>query len=135
VFQPTEQEKQQRNQVIQSLLSCIKDSQPILLPRYDEQKKIAHRLSSGLDISLLVDNSFGGKVQGYFYQIEGEEDLLHLIISKGSAEEITPKESKIVVEFLLKGVPAGLVWIKPGHQSQHFYFGHDDLERYVQQVA
>jgi hypothetical protein len=59
--------------------------------------------------------------------LEGEEDLLHLIVVRQDGKELTPAEGQAVAGFVWPGVPSALIWLKPGVLSQHFYVGHDEL--------
>ena len=73
------------------------------------------------------DERFGGIVGPFSYFFEGEDDLLHVGISRIDAGDLSPEQAQQVMRFLLPDLPAGVVWLKPGDKSQHFYFGHDDL--------
>jgi hypothetical protein len=75
------------------------------------------------------ENAFCGNVGPYRYQFEGEEDLLHLIVTRQDKDRLTVEEAQEVAGFLMPGIPAGLVWLKPGEFSQHFWVGHDELCR------
>ena len=77
------------------------------------------------------ESLYNGSRGTYKYEFEGEDDLLHLSITKTSGERLTPEEAQEVVAWLLPGMPSGLIWIRPGEYSQHFYCGHDDLTRHV----
>lgn len=70
----------------------------------------------------------------YRYQFEGEEDLLHLIVTRIDSGKITPAEGQQVVSFLLPNLPTALLWLKPGEYTQHFYCGHDELLRSFYEV-
>jgi hypothetical protein len=75
----------------------------------------------------LEDNIFGGTVGPFRYQFEGEEDLLHLIVTRLDSEALSPSEGQAVASFLMPGVSPALIWLRPGEFSQHFYVGHDEL--------
>jgi hypothetical protein len=79
-----------------------------------------------------IDDSYRGNLGEYRYQFEGEDDLLHLAITREDGRALTPEEAQAVVAWLLPGMPPGLIWIRSGEFSQHFYCGHDDLVRHVQ---
>jgi hypothetical protein len=74
-------------------------------------------------------NDFGGRVGPYRYQFEGEEDLLHLIVTRLDGEPLSVEEGRDVAGFLLPEVEPGLLWLRPGQASQHFYLAHDELVR------
>jgi len=109
---PTPEESAKRNAILTTLLDYIKQNQTIKLPELNQQEE-----------------EFGATVGQYRYQFEGEEDLLHLMITKQNEDPITFEEAKQVVTWLLPKLPTGLLWLKPGAYSQHFYFGHDELLR------
>jgi hypothetical protein len=79
----------------------------------------------------IEDNAFGGNVADYRYQFEGEEDLLHLIVTGREGQLLTPQEGQRVASFLLPDVSPALIWLRPGEYSQHFYVGHDELTRII----
>ncbi|MCW5938814.1 MAG: hypothetical protein KF884_05295 [Fimbriimonadaceae bacterium] len=70
---------------------------------------------------------FSGTLGEFAYVFEGEDDLLHLAVSRLDGAPVSPEEGQAVAAVVLKGVAPGLVWFKPGARSQHFYLGHDDL--------
>ena len=72
---------------------------------------------------------FTGEVDEYAYAFEGEDDLLHLAISRKDRQPIEVEEAQEVVQFLLPDIPPGLIWVKPGTLEHHFYLGHDELLR------
>lgn len=74
-----------------------------------------------------VFDNYAGEWHGYRYSFEGEDDLLHLAISRVDGDSLTVEEAQGVVSELLVGVPTALIWLKPGERSHHFYVGHDDL--------
>lgn len=74
-----------------------------------------------------ISDNLGGEWKGFRYFFEGEDDLLHLAISRNEEGDLTVEEAQSVVSELLPGVPPALIWLKPGRKSHHFYVGHDDL--------
>lgn len=108
---PTEQET--RQSVIRALHGAVAAGVTIKLPAGGE------------------GGPFSGTVGPYRYQFEGEEDLLHLIVTRIDGCPLSAEEGQNVVAFLLPGMPPGLVWIRPGEFSQHFFCGHDDLVAHV----
>jgi hypothetical protein len=73
------------------------------------------------------EGRFAGEVGVFSYVFEGEDDLLHLAVFRRDGQAVRPEEGQAVARFVLRGVPPGLVWFKPGATTQHFYIGHDDL--------
>jgi hypothetical protein len=72
-------------------------------------------------------NDFGGTMGDLRYQFEGEEDLLHLIITRIDESSVTVAEARGVLSCLFPNLPSALVWLKPGERSHHFYIGHEAL--------
>ena len=118
-----------RKGVIDSVRHAIEANVQIKLPPFDPQ--FSQRSDAAVASVALEPNSFGGRVGIYRYQFEGEEDLLHLIVSRLDGSVLSAEEGQAVASFLLPGLAAGLVWIRPGEFSQHFYCGHDDLVTHV----
>ncbi|MHB8636039.1 MAG: hypothetical protein ACYC96_06160 [Fimbriimonadaceae bacterium] len=87
---------------------------------------LPRRLGAG-EPTGFVPNAFGGVLGPFCYQLEGEDDLLHLIVARRDGDPLTAEEGRLVASELFKGVSSGLVWLRPGTRSQHFYVGHDDL--------
>jgi hypothetical protein len=115
-------EAERRDQIVARLLSYIREGRTIRLPDFDGS-------STSADYALLAvpENDFSGTYEGFRYQFEGEEDLLHLAIMRQDGAPLTVEQAQQVVSFLLPEVPPALIWLKPGNVSQHFYFGHDIL--------
>ncbi|MEI7985554.1 MAG: hypothetical protein WCI55_07990 [Armatimonadota bacterium] len=129
-FLPTEPEQQRRDEVMTRVLRCIRSDERIKLPEFnptlDRPTDQFALLSIGLE-----PNDFSGSVGGFRYQFEGEEDLLHLIVTADNQGELKTEDSQAVAAFVLRGMPSALIWLKPGGFSTHFYFGHDELLKNV----
>ena len=129
-FSPTAQEQQRRDDVMKRILDCIRTETRIKLPEFnpmlDRPTDQFALLSIGLE-----PNEFSGSVGGFRYQFEGEEDLLHLIVTADNQGELKTEDSQAVAAFVLRGMPSALIWLKPGGFSTHFYFGHDELLKNV----
>lgn len=130
-IEPTEIENNRREVVLSLILDRIRSDTRIKLPDFDAtidrpSDKFA-LLNMGLE-----PNDFSGTVGEFRYQFEGEEDLLHLMITCASGElPITTEEGQTVVNFVLKEFPPAFIWLRPGQFSQHFYFGHDELLKFL----
>lgn len=105
---PTETEFQVRDSVLGAVLEAV-------------------RADVRIPMSLEPSSPYKGEIQGFRYLFEGEDDLLHLLVERVDGSEITPEQAQEVVELILPDFPSGLMWLKPGVYSQHFYFGHDEL--------
>lgn len=112
------------------ILEYVRENRTIKLPDFDPS------LSRPSDRYALISvgaepNHFSGAVGQYRYQFEGEEDLLHLIVTTVEGSPLTPEEGQQVAGFVLEGLPTALIWLRPGEFSQHFYFGHDELLQHL----
>ncbi len=125
-FLPTEPEQQRRDEVMKRILECIRTETriklPVFNPTLDRPTDQFALLSIGLE-----PNEFSGSVGSFRYQFEGEEDLLHLIVTEENQGALQTEDSQAVAAFVLRGMPTALIWLKPGEFSTHFYFGHDEL--------
>jgi hypothetical protein len=123
---PTRREEQVRSAIVSALLEHIRSNQTIKLPPFDPvlSKPGQHYALTNVGAE---PNAFGGTVGEFRYQFEGEEDLLHLIVTRASGEPLTVREAQQVAAWVLPDLPSSLVWLRPGTYSQHFYFGHDEL--------
>ncbi len=118
MLNPSPDEIAQRNAVVALVLEFIERGETIRLPAFVR----------GSESSVGQEpNPFGGLVGDFRYQIEGEEDLLHLLVVRQDLGQISIEEGHAVASFMLNGVPPMLVWLRPGMRSHHFYVGHDDL--------
>ena len=122
----TEQEAQTRQAVLTAIIDHIKTNRVIKLPEFDPQTSRPGEQYALTSVGI-EPNAFGGSVGEFRYQFEGEEDLLHLIVTRESGEKITVEEAQEVAAWLLPELPPALVWLKPGAYSQHFYLAHDHL--------
>ncbi len=118
-YTPSPEETERRDAVMAEIVRCINSNIRIVLPEFDPQKK-SNKLGA-------EDNPFFGTYGPYRYQFEGEEDLLHLVVTRQDEDKLTVEEAQVVAGFLVPKVPAGLIWLRPGEYSQHFWVGHDEL--------
>lgn len=125
---PTIEERNRRSEVMRALLQAIDLSQTIKLPDFDPKNSVSGVVA--LQHVGFEPNRYSGSYGNLHYQFEGEEDLLHLIVSHCEGLPVSPLEAQLVATFLLEGIPEGLFWFKPGQYTQHFYIGHDVLPEY-----
>jgi hypothetical protein len=126
LIEPTCAEQERRDSVMRRILECVNENRTIKLPPFD--RNIARPSDQFALVSVgLEENEYSGVLGDYHYQFEGEEDLLHLMITQKDGLALTPETGQCVASFVLRGLPTALIWLKPGRYSQHFYFGHDDL--------
>ena len=123
---PSDEETARRNEVMNLILEFVRENRTIKLPAFDPTLSRPSDRFALLSIGL-ESNEFSGTVGEFRYQFEGEEDLLHLIVTHKEGQPVTTEQGQAVASFILRGVPTALIWLRPGEYSQHFYFGHDDL--------
>ncbi len=127
---PTSAERVRRDEVLAAILRDVKAGTTIKLPPYDPLTSTPSERFALLSVGL-EPNEYGGTLGEFRYQFEGEDDLLHLMITRLDGADLSPADSQAVVDFLYPGVPTALMWLKPATQSQHFYLGHDVLVEYL----
>ncbi len=126
VLQPTQEEKNRQRAVVSKVLQFTESNTTIKLPDFDPG--VSRPSDHYAMVSVGIEpNDFGGTVGEFRYQFEGEEDLLHLIVTRRDMSPLRPEEAQTVVGFLLPGVSPALIWLKPAEFSQHFFVGHDEL--------
>ena len=125
MLRPSQTEIDARNSILAAISETVRAGKPVKLPAMD------HNLSIGGETAFatvgLEPNPYGAWLGDFRYQFEGEEDLLHLIVTRRDQSLLSPEEAQQVASFALPGVPSALIWLKPGTITQHFYLGHDDL--------
>jgi hypothetical protein len=120
----SESDQSRRAEVMSRIRECIVQGQTIKLPPFDPARSTP---GEHFALQTVEPNEFSGEAGPYRYQFEGEEDLLHLIVSRSDGDPLTVEEGQNVAGFVLNGLPSALIWLRPGTYSQHFYFGHDEL--------
>lgn len=122
---PTPEEQARRDEIARRVLRYIAEDRRIALPPFDRTTARPSDRFALVNVGL-ESNDFGGQIGAFRYQFEGEEDLLHLIVT-AEGGSVSVAQGQAVASFVLRGVPPALIWLKPGELSQHFYVGHDDL--------
>lgn len=128
---PTALEQEKRDAAIAAILAATATNTMIKLPPFDPEKSVQSPTVASATVGM-EQNVFGSTYGEFRWQFEGEEDLLHLIVTRSNFQTLTVEEAQTVVAFILRGIPQALIWLKPGEYSQHFYVGHDEVERYVE---
>lgn len=126
---PRSDERARRDEVVARVCEFTVSDRRIKLPEFDAAIERADDRFALISVGI-EPNAFSGTVGPYRYQFEGEEDLLHLIVTARSGK-ITAEEGQAVATFVLAGVPTALIWLRPGEASQHFYVGHDEVLAHV----
>ena len=127
---PTADEIAVRDQVISTILAHIRDNTTIHLPPYQPATAEASDRYALQSVGIEA-NPFGGRFGLFRYQFEGEDDLLHLFISRPDGEPVTPAEAQFVAGLLYPNLPKAMLWYHPATYSHHFYVGHDVLLEYL----
>jgi len=130
MWNPSSDETSRRDDVLARILEFIRQDRTIKLPPFDPSLSRPNDRFALLSVGLEA-NDFSGTVSSYRYQFEGEEDLLHLIVTHREDLPLSVAEAQSVAAFTLPGLPPALIWLRPGEYSHHFYFGHDDLLKHV----
>lgn len=127
---PTPEETAKRSEIIGHLVRLIEQNRTVKLPAFDPERSAAKPEFPFATVGLEA-NPLGGSVGEYRYQFEGEEDLLHLVVMRIDQQALSPAEGVSVGEFVLNGIPKGLIRFRPGDVSQHFFLGHENLYEHV----
>lgn len=125
MFTPSDAEIARRDEVRRSIEDCTIQNITIKLPPFD--RELSRPGAVALHSVGIEPNQFSGTFAEFRYQFEGEEDLLHLIVTRQDGQPLLPEHGQAVLRFVLPDVPEALIWFKPGEFSQHFYVGHDEL--------
>jgi hypothetical protein len=57
----------------------------------------------------------------------GEDDLLHLMVWRPDERPLPEDDARSVAAWVLDGVPTGVVFYRPGEETQSFFLAHDEL--------
>ncbi|MBX3111505.1 MAG: hypothetical protein KF857_05800 [Fimbriimonadaceae bacterium] len=125
-FNPDGEDVARRDEVVAALLAAVRNLETVKLPAFDPELSVPEEHAALLAVGS-EPNPFGGHAGEFRYQLEGEDDLLHLIVSRIDGGEVPVEDAQAVAAFVWPDVPRGLVWAKPGTRSHHFYIGHDVL--------
>ena len=129
MIRPTPEEAARRDEIVARIREYTEANRRVNLPVFDPALERPDDRFALISVGI-EPNVFSGTVGSYRYQFEGEEDLLHMIVTS-AAGGITAEEGQAVGSFVLAGVPTALVWLKPGERSQHLYVGHDEVARHA----
>ncbi len=129
MMRPTPEEAARRDEIVARIIEYTEANRRVNLPDFDPLLDRPDDRFALVSVGI-EPNTFSGTIGDYRYQFEGEEDLLHMIVTRASGE-IRAEEGQAVGGFVLAGVPPALVWLKPGERSQHLYVGHDEVVRHA----
>jgi|YNPMSStandDraft_1061717.scaffolds.fasta_scaffold33304_2 hypothetical protein len=90
---------------------------------------------AGIPILLSQRERYGTSLGDFRVQFEGEDDLLHLSITRRDGDRISHEEAQRIADLFFHGVPKGLVYSRPAEYSVHYYIAHDILVKYLLSAA
>lgn len=112
-------------------------NQEPLTPDHPEIRRVLQAViedtRAGITISLSRRERYGTVLGEYRAQFEGEDDLLHLSITRVDGKPISHEEAQQVADLFFHRVPKGLIQCRPAQYSVHYYIGHDLLADYLEQ--
>ncbi|MGQ9486965.1 MAG: hypothetical protein ACUVRT_06830 [Armatimonadota bacterium] len=85
---------------------------------------------AGIPIRLDRRERYGTTLGDFRIQFEGEDDLLHLSITRTDGEPVSHEEAQHIAEAFFHAVPKGLIQCRPAVYSVHYYIAHDLLVDY-----
>lgn len=85
---------------------------------------------AGIPIRLERRERYGTILGDFRVQFEGEDDLLHLSITRIDGGQVSHEEAQHIAEAFFRVVPKGLIQCRPAKYSVHYYIAHDLLVDY-----
>lgn len=86
---------------------------------------------AGVPILLSRRERYGAILGDFRVQFEGEDDLLHLSITRVDGGRISHEDAQLVADLFFHPVPKGLIYSRPAEYSVHYYLAHDVLVEYL----
>lgn len=90
---------------------------------------------AGVPILLSRRERYGATLGEYRVQFEGEDDLLHLSITRVDGGRVSHQEAQALADLFFHDVPKGLVQCHPAEYSVHYYIAHDLFADYLEGVS
>lgn len=87
---------------------------------------------AGVPILLSRRERYGTVLGDFRVQFEGEDDLLHLSITRVDGGRVAHEEAQRVADLFFHAVPKGLIQCRPAEHSVHYYIGHDLFVDYLE---
>ena len=109
ILNPTPDETAERDRILDQIRESVRSNRKVPMAR-----------PGGPD-------PFCGSVGPYAYRFEGEADLLHLMVWRPDERPFPEAEARALAAWVLQGVPPGVVFYRPGEQTQSFFLAHDEL--------
>src|ERR1022692_4090127 len=95
---PTPNEQKRRDEVMRRILEFVRENRTIKLPPFDPTLSRPSDRFALLSIGL-EENEFSGSLGDWKYQFEGEEDLLHLIVTHKDGLPLNTEDGRQVAGF------------------------------------
>jgi len=86
---------------------------------------------AGVPILLDRRERYGATLGNFRVQFEGEDDLLHLAITRTDDGEVSHREAQTIADAFFHRVPKGLIQCRPAVYSVHYYIAHDLFVDYL----
>ncbi|MCS7310251.1 MAG: hypothetical protein NZ741_08535 [Armatimonadetes bacterium] len=90
---------------------------------------------AGVPILLNHRERYGATLGEYRVQFEGEDDLLHLSITRVDGGRMTHDEAQQLADLFFHAVPKGLIQCLPAEHSVHYYIAHDLFVDYLESAS
>jgi hypothetical protein len=87
---------------------------------------------AGVPILLKRRERYGGVLGDFRVQFEGEDDLLHLSITRVDGGRVSHEEAQRIADLFFRGVPKGLIYSRPAEYSVHYYIAQDLFVDYLE---
>jgi len=87
---------------------------------------------AGVPILLSRRERYGAILGDFRVQFEGEDDLLHLSITRVDGGRVAHEEAQRIADLFFHAVPKGLIQCRPAEYSVHYYIAHDLLVGYLE---
>ena len=92
---------------------------------------IIEDVQAGVPILLRRRDRYGAVLGDFRVQFEGEDDLLHLSVTRLDGERVSHEEAQQIADLFFQSVPKGLIYSRPAEYSVHYYVAHDVLVEYL----
>jgi len=87
---------------------------------------------AGVPILLSRRERYGATLGDFRVQFEGEDDLLHLSITRVDGGCVAHEEAQRIADLFFHAVPKGLIQCRPADYSVHYYVAHDLFVDYLE---
>jgi len=98
-------------------------------------RALVEDVQAGVPILLERRERYGAILGDFRVQFEGEDDLLHLAITRVDGGRVSHEDAQHIADLFFHAVPKGLIYSRPAEYSVHYYVAHDLLLRYLIEPA